>query len=84
MQQNILTCLNRVGGIAECNSCKGLCIKYGKTSAGKQRYRCKVAAAWFLTSGEEANIEYSSLQQRHSENINYKATGFKVGGFLYI
>lgn len=41
MQQQVPRCIKRVGGQMECNVCKGLCIKYGRSAAGKQRYRCK-------------------------------------------
>jgi insertion element IS1 protein InsB len=41
MQQEVHKCIKRVGGKLECLLCKGCCIKWGKSNAGKQRYKCK-------------------------------------------
>jgi insertion element IS1 protein InsB len=41
MQEFAYKCFNRVGGSLNCLLCKGYYIKYGKTMAGKQRYKCR-------------------------------------------
>lgn len=41
MQQQTPRCIKCVGGQMECTACEGLCIKHGRSAAGKQRYRCK-------------------------------------------
>lgn len=40
MQQDLPKCFKRVGEQMVCPACKGLCIKYGRSAAGKQRYQC--------------------------------------------
>ncbi len=44
MQQNVLTCSNRVGGSRQCPCSNDIYIKHGKTVAGKQRYKCKACS----------------------------------------
>ncbi len=41
MLQKEHKCIKRVGGNLECKLCKGLCIKWGKSNSGKERYKCK-------------------------------------------
>ncbi len=41
MQQNVLTCSNRVVSNWQCACSNDIYIKHGKTSGGKQRYKCK-------------------------------------------
>ncbi len=48
MQQNDTKCYKRVGGRLQCLLCNSLCIKYGKSSAGKQRYKCKNCNKTFI------------------------------------
>jgi len=48
MQQNALTCSNRVGGSLKCFCGNNFYIKHGKTSRGKQRYKCKVCKRTFI------------------------------------
>lgn len=40
MQQELAKCIKHVGEQMVCSACKGLCVKYGRSAAGKQRYQC--------------------------------------------
>jgi transposase-like protein len=48
MQQNGLTCFNRVGGRLKCCCNSNFYVKHGKTSRGEQRYKCKVCCRTFI------------------------------------
>lgn len=41
MPENSTMCSQSVGNILTCRFCNGFIIKYGKSQAGKARYRCK-------------------------------------------
>lgn len=48
MNKSETSCINRVGKNLKCPSCNGFSIKYGISSAQKQRYFCKLCSKTFL------------------------------------
>jgi insertion element IS1 protein InsB len=48
MQPYLPKCYNCVVGSLQCRHCKGYGIKYGKTNAGKQRYKCSGCSKTFI------------------------------------
>ena len=42
MEENVTTCIKRVGGAEICSFCGNSMIKHGKSSANKNRFKCKL------------------------------------------
>jgi hypothetical protein len=64
MQQEVHKCIKRVAGKLKCLLSKGFCIEWGKSSAGKHRYKCKSCVVKALSR----NAQKHKCQQGNKTN----------------
>lgn len=64
MGLNATSCFKRVGGEIICNFCEGKLIKYGNSSANKQRYCCKNC-----NKTQVENYSYNAYDQNINQSI---------------
>jgi hypothetical protein len=73
MKQNVLSCSNCVAGSLKCFCGNKFYIKHGKTSAGKQRYKCKSCSRTFIENPSSYTLETDMPFTKIENEVNSKS-----------